>query len=128
MQGYPPNLNTGGTSTGQLPQQNAGSTAQLTPEYLQAMQAWQDQQKKMQMAQALMGNQADPKTANAGIANAGNDLLGASIQNRIQQQNSPEAQIIQQRYGMTPAQSVGIMNPSLFGRASGLFNMGGGGS
>lgn len=47
--------------------------------------------RQMQMAQALMGNNANPKTANAGLANMGSDIAGAfalrNAQNQQQGQN-----------------------------------------
>lgn len=103
-------------------------TSQLTPEMLQQMQAYQDQQKRSQMAGALMQNQADPRTANAGFANAGSDILGAVTQNAIQHQNGPQSQVIQQRYGITPSQAGNVLHPGIMSKIGGLFSMGGGGS
>lgn len=65
------------------------TTAQLTPEYLQQLQAYQDQQKQLNMAKALMNNQADAKTPYAGVANAGSDLTGA-LALKAFQQNQPQ--------------------------------------
>lgn len=96
------------------------TTAQMTPEFMAQLQAYQDQQKKMQMAQSLMGNQAQGQ--NSGLANAGSDILGAITAQRLQQQNSPENQVIQQRYGMNPSQAQNVTNPSWTSR---LFNLGG---
>jgi hypothetical protein len=99
------------------------NTSQMTPEYMQQMQAMQDQQRKMAMAQSLMGNQAQGQ--NAGMANIGNDILGAMRMKSLQQQNSPENAVVQQRYGMSPSQANGVLNPSLGSRIGGMFGLGG---
>lgn len=89
---------------------------------------------RLKMAQALMGNQANPATPYAGIANAGSDIIGAQAMKNIQnqqQQQGPANQIIQQRYGMTPSQAQNVISPSFLSRAgdwaSNIFGMGGGG-
>lgn len=68
------------------------STAQLTPEFLQQMQAYQDQQKKMAMAQSLMQNNAPMNTPYAGISNAGSSLAGAMAARNLQQNAMQQAQ------------------------------------
>jgi len=65
------------------------------------------QQYQMAMARALMGNQAQGQ--NSGIANLGGNILGALAMKRVQQQNDPENQVVQQRYGMTPGQAGGVL-------------------
>ena len=85
----------------------------IDPSILQALQQYQQQQQKLQMAQALMGNGANPQTPNSGIANAGGSILGALAAKRIQQQNDPQNQVMQQRYGMSPGQAQNITDPSL---------------
>ena len=104
--------------------------SQMDPAEAQAMlQQYQDQQRKMAMAQQLMGNQAQGQ--NGGMANAGNSILGAITMKNMMQQQDPQnqmaSQTIQQRYGMSPGQAQGVMNPSLMSKIGGLFNMGGGG-
>ena len=114
------------------------TTAQLTPELLQQMQALQDQQRQQNLAKALMSSQADPKTAYAGLANVGSDLSGAYALNAMQRRNVPTAQ-----GGMTdpmdvsmggisrqiPGQNIGPISgatpnlgTSIFGK---MFGMGG---
>ena len=95
----------------------------LDPSVLQALQQYQQQQQKMAMAQSLMGNNATGP--NAGIANVGGDILGALAAKRIQQQNSPENQTLQQRYGMSPSQAQNITDPSLMSRLGNFFGLGG---
>lgn len=102
-------------------------TNQMTPELMAQMQAQQDQQRKMAMAQSLMGNQA--KGTNSGMANAGNDILGAITMHNLAQKNDPTNQMnnqtMQQRYGMDPSQAQNVLNPSLMSKVGGLFNLGG---
>lgn len=54
--------------------------------------------RQMQMAQALVGNNANPKIANAGLANMGNDIAGAfamrNIQNKQQGQNFANQRLV----------------------------------
>ena len=101
------------------------TTDQMTPEFMAQLQQYQDQQRKMAMAQSLMGNQAQGQ--NSGLANAGNSILGAITMKNMAQQQNPQnqmaSQTIQQRYGMNPSQAQNVMNPSLMSR---LFSMGGG--
>lgn len=104
-------------------------TPQPAPNWQQQMQQQMQQQQNMQrqqaMAQALMGNQAQGQ--NSGLANAGNDFLGALTMRHLQQQqNDPQNQVMQQRYGMSAGDAQGILHPSLLSRAKGLFSMGGG--
>lgn len=98
-------------------------TSQMTPELMAQLQAQQDQQRKIALAQSLMGNQAQGQ--NSGLANAGGDILGAVAMQRMQQQNSPQNQVIQQRYGMTPSQAQNVTNPNLASRIGSMFGMGG---
>lgn len=126
-------------------QQNGGlSTSQLTPEVLQQWQAYQDQQRKQQLAATLMGNNADPKTAYAGVANAGSDLNGALMLKAMQNQaNGPASTNLGQTPGMDasmggvnrtlPGMNIGSVSsqtPSLgggmFSGLGKLFNLGGG--
>lgn len=94
-----------------------------------SIQDYLTQAQRMKMAQALMGNNANPTTPYAGLANAGGDLLGAQAMQRIQQQSDPQNQVMQQRYGMTPGQAQNLLNPSMASKAgdwlSNLFGMGG---
>lgn len=103
------------------------STSQLTPELLQQMQMMQDQQRKQQLAATLMGNNADPKTPYAGIANAGSDLNGALMLKAMQGQNqTPNA--ANPTAGMTDQMGVPLNGPrpGMFSGLSNLFNLGGG--
>lgn len=104
------------------------STQQLTPEFLQQMQQYQDQQKKMQLAQGLMGNKAQGQYS--GLANAGSDLAGALASQNIGAANSPAAQAISLRTGISPSAAGNIVNPSMLSQAKNwagnLFGMGGG--
>ncbi len=60
------------------------TTDQLTPELLQKWQMTQDQQKQQAMANALKGQEADPRTPYAGLANAGRDLNSAFFMKSMQ--------------------------------------------
>lgn len=102
------------------------STSQLTPEMLQQMQQQSDLQKRQALAASLMQNSADPRQQNAGLANAGSDILGAVIGRNAQQQQQsadPLNQAMQQRYGMSPGQANNMLHPSMLSK---LFNFGGG--
>lgn len=68
------------------------STSQLTPEFLQQMQAYQEQQKKLAMAQSLMQNSAPMTTPYAGISNAGSSLAGAMAARNLQQSAMQQTQ------------------------------------
>lgn len=98
------------------------STQQLTPEFLQQMQQYQDQQKKMQLAQGLMGNKATGQYG--GLANAGSDIAGAVAQNQLQNQANWNAQGLG-NVAVTP--QVGTTGLGRLGSQIGnLFGMGGG--
>lgn len=103
------------------------STSQLTPELLQQMQMMQDQQRKQQLAATLMGNNADPKTAYAGLSNAGSDLTGALMLKAMQGQNqtpnpaNPTAGMVDQM-----GVPLNAPKPSMFSGLGKLFNLGGG--
>lgn len=90
------------------------------PGYFYGQQDPQDAY-RMQMAQALMGNQADPRQANAGIANAGNSVLGAMQMRNIAQSHDPLAPV-----KMTPQQTGGGAMGWANRNIPGLFNLGGG--
>lgn len=120
----------------------AGLTAaQLTPELLQQLQMQSDQQKQQAMAKALMNNQADPKTAYAGMANAGGELTGALTLKAMQdRQNTPangqggmtapigysgggiSGQIPGMNIGTISGQTPSLGNNTFFGK---MFGMGG---
>jgi hypothetical protein len=95
------------------------NTSQLTPEYLQQLQLYQDNMKRQALAQSLMGNQANPNTPNAGIANAGSDIAGALVSRKIQDNNKWAAQ------GLGPVNVTGNRMPGQGGWFNGLFGMGG---
>lgn len=102
-------------------QGQAGSTSMLTPEYLQQMQAWQDNQRKQALAQSLMSNQADPRTQNSGIANAGADIAGALASKAVANRMNPLAQV-----QVTPQQIGGGAGIWAQRHLGNLFNLGGG--
>lgn len=96
-------------------------TSQLTPEVLQQMQTYQDQQKRQAMAQALMQNNMQGQ--NAGIANAGSTLAGAFADKRLQNNAQWAAQGISP---VTVTPQVGTTGLSRLGsQIGGLFGMGG---
>lgn len=104
------------------------STSQLTPELLQQMQMMQDQQRKQQLAATLMGNNADPKTAYAGLANAGSDMNGALILKAMQARNPQQASPANPTAGMVDQMGVSLNSPKpgMFSGLGNLFNLGGG--
>lgn len=104
------------------------STSQLTPELLQQMQAMQDQQRKQQLAAQLMGNNVDPKTAYAGLSNAGSDLNGALMLKAMQGQNPQNPSAANPTAGMVDQMGVPLNGPKpgLFSGLGKLFNLGGG--
>jgi hypothetical protein len=93
---------------------NPGS--QMTPEMMQAIQQYQDQQRRQQMAQSFMQNSANPQTQNSGIANAGSDILGAITARNLQNRQMPNALGSSATAGMS-------QQPGMLSR---LFNLGGG--
>ena len=95
-------------------------TNQMTPEAMAQMQQMQEQQRRMAMAQSLMGNQAQGQ--NGGLANAGNDILGAITMKNAMQKQDPQNQVMQQRYGMNADQANNVLHPSMLSK---LFSMGG---
>jgi|SRR6185312_1905445 len=101
-----------------------------TPLTLQDLQTLQDQQRRQQMAQALLSGQG-ATGANSGLANAGNSILGAMVAKNMQGQISPAAQAMVQRGQVgSLGQANSILNPSFMDRAgnyvSNLFGLGGG--
>jgi hypothetical protein len=94
-------------------------TNQMTPEFLQQMQAYQDQQKRSQLANALMQNGADPTTANAGISNAGSDIAGAVISNKMADNAKWAAQ------GLSPVTVTPQVGTTGLGRFANMFGLGG---
>ena len=95
----------------------------MTPELLQAIQQYQDQQRKQAMAGALMQNSANSSAANGGIANAGSTLAGALAMKNMQNQADPENAVLQQRYGISGGAANNISHPGMLSK---LFNLGGG--
>ncbi len=95
-------------------------TNQMTPEAMAQMQQMQEQQRRMAMAQSLMGNQAQGQ--NGGLANAGNDILGAITMKNMRDQADPNNQTIMDRYGMDKSQAANVLHPSMMSK---LFSMGG---
>lgn len=81
------------------------STSQLTPELLQQLQAYQDQQKQQSMAKALMQNSADPRTSYAGLSNAGSDIGGAIALKSMQNKANAGRQV---PLGQGPAMDVSV--------------------
>lgn len=85
------------------------------------------------MAQALMGNNANPTTSYAGIANAGGDLAGAVAQKTMQQNAVQQAQnnvpgVMQNlggNIGSISSKTPNLPNYGMFSGLSGLFGMGG---
>ena len=101
----------------------SSSRFQMTPELAQAMQQYQDLQRRQQMAQSLMQNSANPQTANSGIANAGSDIAGAIAAKNMQNQSDPFNSVLSQRYGISNGAANNISHPGLISK---LFNLGGG--
>lgn len=97
------------------------TTNQMTPEFLQQMQQYQDQQRRSALAQSLM--QGGATGQNAGLANAGGALAGAFADRRIQDNMKWAAQ------GISPVQVTPQVGTTALGRAGSwaknLFGMGG---
>lgn len=95
----------------------------MTPEQFQEFQS---QQRQMALARSLMTTSANPNTANSGLANAGNSILGAvTYNNAMQKAQDPNRATFATRYGMTPEQIQSAASPSLGVRIGNLFGLGG---
>lgn len=87
------------------------------------MQQMMDFQKQQNLAQALMGNQANPQTPYAGVANAGNNMLGAYLGKQNRDNMAFAAQGIAP-VTVTPNQMTG-QGGGVGGWFKNLFSMGG---
>lgn len=86
--------------------------------------------RQQMLARMLMSQQADPKTQNAGLANVGNDILGAAIGRHAANQAADQRQGFPSAVNITPQRSGSSILDWANGGLSklgGLFNFGGAG-